>query len=91
METWTSQGGFLEEVMPKKKTDVRLLETAYFRGVFCLDLTGRFLVPRANLEWAGISPNETQGVFLKSVLLISGISSRRDGCKERNKSPTKAV
>lgn len=31
METWVSQGGFLEEVMPEKKTDVRLLETACFR------------------------------------------------------------
>lgn len=30
--------------MLKKKTDVKLLETAHFRGVFCLDLTGRLLV-----------------------------------------------
>lgn len=28
---WTSQGGFLKEVMPEKKTDVRLPDTVYFR------------------------------------------------------------
>lgn len=47
MEIWTGQGGFPEERMLEEKTDMRLLEFAYFRCALWashLELTSRLLI-----------------------------------------------